>query len=167
MKYILIFFFFLEVNAQKVNKPNFYLLDKTEYSDFNVEKIKMINSEPKGRVMLDSVFNVVKGNYRVYRFSTYDSGVLFDESGIRQLNEIIILKVNKKNKIVDGYKYFLQNPVMPSTCNLYRITRKIRARPIIKIQNFKFKKVHQEKKGFEVCDEVSLFLDDQRTLNFD
>ena len=167
MKYILIFFFFLEVNAQKVSKPNFYLLDKTEYSDFNVEKIKMINSESKGRVMLDSVFNVVKGNYTVYRFLTYDSGVLFDESGILELNEIIILKVNKKNKIVDGYKYFLQNPVMPSTCNLYRITRKIRVRPIIKIQNFKFKKVHQEKKGFEVCDEISLFLDDQRTLNFD
>lgn len=83
------------------------------------------------------------------------------------MNNLIILKVNKDNKIVDGYQYFLQFPEMPSTCRLYRLSSKQKLTSKMSIASFKFKKVHKAIDDYDACDDISLYLKDHRRLHFD
>lgn len=150
--------------SQKYIQPEYKLLDLFENSDLNYSAIDSINSRSKGSSMLDTTFNVVKGEYTVYRFMTYDRGILFDgyES---DFNDLIILKVDSKGVIVDGYKYFLQNTEMPSTCFLYRVSKKKRKKEILKINSLKFRRIHTEFNQNDICS-GSLYLKDKRILNF-
>ena len=153
----------LSLYSQTYKEPEYKFLDKFENSDLNYEQIDSINSAEKGIKMLNSTFNVIKGDYTIYRFMTYDRGVVFDEH-IDNMNDLIILKVDN-NKIIDGYQYFLQNPEMPSTCHLYRLTKKKKLTHKMQISSLKFKRVYQStNKDYEVCNETPIFLTDKRYL---
>ena len=168
MKAVLILFFSIHnliCFSQQYIEPEYNLLDSFENSDLNYSSIDSINSITGGITMLDSVFNVVKGKYTVYRFMTYDRGILFDgyES---DFNNLIILKVDSTGIIVDGYKYFLQNPEMPSTCFLYKLTKKKRKKEKLKIKKLKFKRINTALNENEICSDLPLYLIDERILKF-
>lgn len=161
---MLLFLFIQSSYAQKNYKePDYKFLDKFEDADLNYSRIDSINSFAKGIIMLDSVFTPTKGKYTVYRFMTYDHGVLFDEVE-SDLNNLIILKVNSKNEIIEGYQYFLQTPEMPSSCWLYKVTRKEKLKPEIKINDLRFKRKYKATKGYDVCSSTPKFLKDKRYL---
>lgn len=152
MKYIFLLFC-CTLFAQNSVTPNYILLDKFDKSDLNYLAIDSIDFADKGIIMLENVFNVIPGKFTIYRFLTKDKGILFDGFS-SELNNLIILKVNSKNKIVDGFQYFLQNSEMPSKCFLYRIS-KIRKFDIkIKVSELRFKRVNKKK---SICDEIPLF----------
>ncbi len=151
--------------SQSYKEPEYKFLDKFENADLNYNSIDSINFKTKGLLMLDSVFNVVKGSYTIYRFMTYDRGILFDDHE-SDFNNLIILKVDSTNRIIDGFQYFLQNPQMPSTCFLYRICKKMYLRQKIKISKLKFKRVHKIDKEFFTCSLVPIYLKDNRYLTF-
>lgn len=164
--YLLLTFVSHDSKSQGNDATAFLLLDLNYNADLDYGRIDSINQSAKGLVMLDSVFRLRNGEYTVYRFLTHSKGYLFDESGLRDINELIILKVNKNKKVVDGYYYLLQNPQMPSTCELYRETRKLRLRQKMSISKLRFKKVHQEKPDYEVCEDIPKYLTDDRELIF-
>lgn len=125
------------------------LLDKYENSDFNYPAIDSIDFVDKGLDMLNNVFNPIKGDFTIYRFITKDYGILFGEYK-SDLNNLIILKVNSKGDIIDGFQYFLQNPQMPSKCYLYRVTtKKIKIQKCFSVSKLKLKRVINK----DICDE--------------
>jgi hypothetical protein len=155
----------LSSRSQNHTPPEYRLLDSFEHADLNYNQIDSINSIGGGIAMLDSVFNVVPGKYTIYRFMTYDRGILFDDFE-SDINELIILKVNSTGRIVDGYYYLLQTPEMPLSCFLYKITQKRRKKDVIKIDSLKFKRVNTTLNEYQVCNELELFLIDARALKF-
>ncbi len=163
---IIFFLFCTIIYGQNSVELKYKLLDKFENSDLNYKGIDSIDSSTKGIAMLDSVFNIVEGKYSVYRYMTKDKGLLFDEYK-SDLNNLIILKVDSKGRIVDGYKYFLQNPEMPSKCYLYRLTRNKKLKSKINISTLRFKRVLDgEIQGFKVCEGIPLLLKDKNILEF-
>ncbi|PIE50596.1 MAG: hypothetical protein CSA38_02170 [Flavobacteriales bacterium] len=161
---IIFFLFCTIIYGQNSVELKYELLDKFENADLNYKGIDSIDSSTKGIAMLDSVFNVVEGKYFVYRYITKDRGLLFDEYK-SNLNNLIILKVDSKGIIVDGYKYLLQNPEMPSKCYLYRITKKKKLKSKINISTLRFKRVLVgEFQSFKVCEGIPLFLKDKNVL---
>jgi hypothetical protein len=143
----------------KVVKPKYYLIDSKNNADFNYRNIDSINNFPGGFKLMDSVFNVVNGKFTVYRFITRDSAFIYDESGVKSVNTLVLLKVNKKNYIIDGYRYFLENTEMPFTCNLYRISKNQMLINNLRLNSLRFKRVHKEINGYEVCDSKEFIKD--------
>ena len=163
---IIIAFWAMFLYSQGYVEPEYNLLDKFENADLNYLAIDSINLIDKGISMLETVFKVVPGNYTVYRFMTSDRGIIFDEY-VSDMNNLIILKVDSSNHIIDGYQYFLQNPEMPSSCKLYKLTKKLKIKSKIKINEFKFKKIIDiNDEVFEICKDIPLFLKDNRFLEF-
>lgn len=140
------------IAQSKVVKTKYYLFDSKNNADFNYQNIDSINNFPDGFKLMDSVFNVVNGKFKVYRFIARDTAFIYDESGVKSVSTLILLKVNKKNNIIDGCRYFLENAEMPFTCNLYRISKNKILKNNLSLNSLRFKKVHKEINGYEVCD---------------
>lgn len=139
--------------AQKKKADKIYfLLDTIEKGDINYSAISSINTLPGGLKLIDSAFNFITGSYKIYRYLAEDSAFIYDESGLKKTNTVVLLKVNTRNIIVDGYWYFLENSVMPFTCYLYRISKYKKFKKKLNLKELKFKKVHKEIKNFEVCE---------------
>jgi hypothetical protein len=151
--------------SQTCNRLEYKFLDKFENADLNYNSIDSINYKSGGISLLDSVFNVVKGHYTIYRFMTYDRGVLFDEHE-SDLNNLIILKIDSANRIIDGFQYFLQNPEMPLSCYLYRLSKKRYVKPRIKIAGLKFKRVHKVDNEYFTCSLAPIYLKENSYVIF-
>jgi hypothetical protein len=143
MKYITFFCFMVHLSlySQENKIKEYIFLDKHIDADLNYTGI---DSVYKSGVVsgFDSVFNVVGGKYIVYRFLNHDRGDLTsDLSGhISDIFNLIILKTDKENKIIDGYWYSLTTPDFPRICRLYRVSRKIKLIHNLDIDKLKFKR---------------------------
>ena len=82
--------------------------------------ISKLDSFPTGRVKLKNEFYPVPGNYTVARFLSfsYDQGM---ESSF-ETNNVLILKIDENQRIIDGYIYCLQWAEVPVSQALFRIT---------------------------------------------
>ena len=165
MKYMTFFCFMLHLSlySQENKLKEYIFLDKYIEADLNYTTINSINGYDAGLSMLDSVFNVTEGEYFVFRFLNYEKDVFFDEywfTGFMDMYNLVILKTDEKNKIIDGYWYCLTNPDMPLKCFLYRVSQKnVKLTHNLDIEKLKFKResiIFQDK---DMCDVIPLFLE--------
>lgn len=166
--FIIVFLnFYLNVNSQIHNKAPFCLYDEIHYNaDFNYRGIDSINWMPKGRIMMDSVFNTIKGDYTIYRFMSYTNGWLLTDLYC-ELNDVVVLKVDSNNNIVEGFYYYLQYPEMPSSCYLYHSNRKLKLKGKISMKELQFEQYRKEEFAEYNCNHLSEKLKDNRILNFE
>ena len=143
MKYITFFCFMVHLSlySQENKIKEYIFLDKHIDADLNYTGIDSVHNYGVVSVF-DSVFNVVDGKYIVYRFLNHDRGVLSSDLSdpVMDIYNLIILKTDKKNKIIDGYWYSLTTPDFPRICRLYRVFRKIKLIHNLDIDKLKFKR---------------------------
>lgn len=100
----------------------YYLYSVTQKSDINYDMISKIDSLPMGKAKLNNEFYPVPGDYTVARFLSFSYG---DGMGCSfETNNVLTLKIDKEQRIVDGYFYCLQWAEMPVSEALLRITNK-------------------------------------------
>ena len=104
-----------------IAQNHFAFLDLNKDSDFNYNAINKFNYNPK--TTLDSVFNPVLGNFKVYRFIETIYDYSFDSDSIKEFHKLLIIKTNSLNKIIDAYCYLLEWEEYPSSCALYRFNK--------------------------------------------
>lgn len=117
---------FLIVSNESKAQNYFLLLDSCVNCELNYQGIDSIDTfSAYASVRMDSVFNVVPGKYKVYRFIQltvgFDDRFLPDSTGYETKHDLLILKVDEKSHIVDGYTFALDNHEHPSKCSLYKL----------------------------------------------
>ena len=85
-------------------------------ADFNYQALKYIDTTGERR----NIFIPVKGQYTVYTFIANYKGWSFHEPGEIEIHDILIIKTNKHNKILDAYQYTLEWAEMPLSYDLYK-----------------------------------------------
>ena len=98
----------------------YYLYSVTQKSDLNYSMISKLDSFPIGRVKLKNEFYPVSGDYTVLRFLSFSYGQGMESSF--ETNNVLILKIDKNKRIVDGYLYNLQWAEPPVSQALFRVT---------------------------------------------
>lgn len=90
---------------------NYVLLDITDNSQIDNNLALLLDSSNK-LDLLNSAFKPVSGQFKTYRFiETYygeSPNYLPDSSVIVLLHDVLILIVDNKNRIIDGYQYSLE-----------------------------------------------------------
>ena len=137
----------LNLYSKEKKTREYILFDKYIGADIKNITYDSIYDNPKiyckGLPLIDNVFDAIDGEYTVYRFlSHYKGTYMFDLDEIIPFDfwYIIVLKTDKKNKIIDGYWYFLTDPEQPN-CTLYRLTaQKIKLTHNLNIEKLKFKR---------------------------
>lgn len=120
-------------------RNSFKLVSVKKNSDFNYEKLK---SEISPICGLDSTFNVVSGCFTTYLFLEENFGHSFGDSTISKYYNVLILKANNSNKIVDGYVYTLGWAEFPSSCVLFKLLNaKIKLKDGLELSKLKFRLV--------------------------
>jgi hypothetical protein len=106
-----------EVTVSQVKE--YKLIDKTPSANINYNSIKAVDSLTPGIKLLDQAFKPVKGRYVVYRFlATYkDPSLKNDQS---ELHDILVIKTERDNKVVDGYQYTLETAKQQASTDLYK-----------------------------------------------
>lgn len=105
-------------NHDYTNLP-YHLYSVTQNSDLNYEMISQIDSLPGGKVKANNEFYPVGGDYTVLRFLSFGYGQ--GRYSSFEANNLLVLKINSKKEIIDGYFYPLQWAEFPYSNILYRI----------------------------------------------
>ena len=155
----------LNLYSQEKKTREYILFDKYIEADFkNITYDSIYNNSKihcKGLSLIDNVFDAVEGEYTVYRFLSHNKGTFmfgFNENMPFDFWYIIILKTDRKNRIIDGYWYFLTDPEQPN-CTLYRLTsQKIKLTHNLNIEKLKFKREQLVFNGEDMCNEIPAFL---------
>lgn len=114
-------FIYFEITGFSQTKE-YKLIAKTEKGDFDYPALYGIDTT-KNRESRRSIFNPVKGKYTVYLFIATFTGSSFNNTE-KDFHDILILKTNKKNKIIDVFQYTLEWAEMPLSYDLYRANAK-------------------------------------------
>jgi hypothetical protein len=97
--------------ATKLNETKFYILKKrTENSDFNYSKLDDIDGNKMDTLNVRNllpVFEPVSGHFNYYQFLATFKGESYD-GGIKDFHDILIIKTDTENKIIDAYQYTLE-----------------------------------------------------------
>ena len=105
--------------AQQVKK--YEQVSKTVNSDFNYEMILKLDSIglEGDSFKTSQIFEPIKGNYTVYQFIAKFKGesVL---GGIDDFHNLLIVKVDNKNLILDSYQYTLEWSESPLDYDLFK-----------------------------------------------
>ena len=110
--------------ATKKNATKIYTLKKkTANSDFDYSKLKWLDDITKDTLNFKPAFEPIGGNYTYYQFiaSFKGEGCLEKE---QDFHDILIIKTNQSNKIIDSYQYTLEWAEMPSQFDLYKLSAK-------------------------------------------
>jgi hypothetical protein len=134
--------------ATELKKTKIYRLKKqTKNSDFNYSKLKDIASNITGAVNLKNVlpiFEPIDGKYQYYQFIATFKGEAYNADGptlIKVFHDILIIKTDSKNKIIDAYQYTAEWREMPFQYDLYRSTvKKLILTDKMKISNLKLER---------------------------
>lgn len=81
--------------------------------------ISKLDSFPIGRVKLKNEFYPVSGDYTVLRFLSFSYGQGMESSF--ETNNVLILKIDENQRLIDGYLYCLQWAEVPVSQALFRI----------------------------------------------
>ncbi len=123
MKKILLFIalIIVQYGYSQNESSNFRLIEKVEHSDINYLTTKNINSiEHSYEVMLQN-FKPIKGQFTTYVFIKEFYGISkFDEKESK-FHDLIILKTDSNNIILDGYYYRLEWADVPSQYMIFRV----------------------------------------------
>ena len=97
------------------------LIDKTIFGDINYENIIVqLDSSSPGIHLLDSVFKPTKGKYAVYRFLAKYKGLSILTDKRETFHDVLILKTDDKNRVIEGLQYTLEWIEAPLEYDLYK-----------------------------------------------
>ena len=113
--------FFSCIRYDEKNLP-YYLYSVTQKSDINYNMISKIDSFPIGKAKLKNEFYPIPGDYTVARFLSFSYGQGKEASF--EINNVLILKIDETQRIVDGFLYCLQWAEVPVSKALLNITKK-------------------------------------------
>jgi hypothetical protein len=153
-----------ENKATELNETKLYILKKqTNNSDFDYSKLDGIDDDfglfkkPK---KISTAFEPVNGKYNYYQFiATFKGSSYNDGSGtiIKNFNDILIIKTNDENKIIDAYQYTLEWAEPPFQYDVFKLTAKnLILSNNFKIENLKLKRTDGWNKEDEFSKESGL-----------
>ena len=99
------------------------LKKKSLTSDFQYFKLDNIDDNIEDSLNTQAVFEPVRGQFTYYKFVATFKGLSFQEK-VKDFHDILIIKADKSNKIVDAFQYTLEWAEPPCQYDLYRITAK-------------------------------------------
>jgi len=156
----------LSLYSQEIKIKDYVFLDKYNNADLKyITYDSIYNSRINschGLPLLDNVFNIVDGKYMVYRFLNHYKDTFFfgGEAVLYDFWFLIILKTDKKDRIIDGYWSFLTDPEQPS-CTLYRLSsQNVKLTHNLNIEKLQFKREPLMIDGEDICNELPVFLED-------
>lgn len=122
MKQILKFFILLSLSIcySQNEDSNFKLVAKKKNSEINYLTIKNINSLDHGYESMIDNFKPIRGEFTTYIFIKEFNGANPNNSN-QNFHDLIILKTNKKNIILDGFYYRLEWAEIPSQSMVFRV----------------------------------------------
>ena len=139
-----------EVNALKVYK----LKKQTTNSDFNYSKLDDLKGDTLDRKNLMTIFEPVSGQFNYYQFIATFKGMsslyLGEDPIIKDFHDILIVKTDQNNKIIDAFQYTLEWGEFPFDYDLYRFSAKnIKLTDNMDISRFKFLQTYNCEIGSE------------------
>lgn len=139
-----------EDSVTGLNRPQVYILTKhVANSDFNYAKLKSIDDNINGRRDMESlmpIFEPVRGSFHYYQFLASFIGEGHSDGGPRELEEfhdILIIKTDSNNKIIDAYQYTLEWAEPPLQYDLFESTAQdIRLTNGLSLGSLKFERAY-------------------------
>jgi len=119
---IFILTFFLCETTLFAQTKEYKLISKTENADFNYKSLNLIDAA-RTRETRRNVFNPVKGKNTVYVFTATYKGFSYDNTE-KDFHDILIIKTDSKQKILDAYQYTLEWAEPPFSYDLYKASAK-------------------------------------------
>lgn len=113
--------------ASILNTTKFYILKKeTENSDFNYSRLDDIDSYKMDTLNIKNlmpVFEPVSGQYKYYQFLSTFVGEAYNGDGpplFKDFHDILIIKTDNDNKILDAYQYTLDWAEPPLQYDMFK-----------------------------------------------
>jgi hypothetical protein len=117
--------------ATSINETKIYILKKqTENSDFNYSKLDDIDGnklETLNVRNLMPVFEPVSGQFKYYQFLSTFVGQAYNADGpplFKDFHDILIIKTDNENKIIDAYHYTLEWAEPPLQYDVFKSSAK-------------------------------------------
>lgn len=116
-------------SATKLKEAKIYKLKrKTINSDFNYSKLNDIDGNIKDTLNLRNlmpIFEPINGQCNYYQFiSTFKGMACCNDAGLKDYHDILIVKTDNENKILDAYQYTLEWAEPPLQFDLYKSDNK-------------------------------------------
>ena len=115
----------------KLDSTKIYILKKsTENSDFNYSKLDDIDSHKIDTLNIKSlmpIFEPVVGKYKYYQFISTFTGQAYNVDGpplFKEFHDILIIKTDNGNKIIDAYQYTLEWAEPPLQFDVFKNSAK-------------------------------------------
>jgi hypothetical protein len=136
--------------ATRLNETKIYILQKeTENSDFNYAKLDDIDGNKMDTLNVRNlmpVFAPVSGQYKYYQFLSTFVGEAYYSDGpplFRDFHDILIIKTDNENKIIDAYQYTLEWAEPPLQYDVFKSSIKnISLTNNLDINQLKFKRTY-------------------------
>ncbi|MDY0216521.1 MAG: hypothetical protein RBS19_06165 [Bacteroidales bacterium] len=136
--------------ATKLDETKIYILKKqTEYSDFNFLKLDNIDDHIKDTFNVENlmpIFEPVSGQYHYYQFISTYIGQAYNADGpplYKDFHDILIIKTDNENKILDAYHYTLEWSEPPLQYDVFKSSAKnITLTNNMNISELKFKRTY-------------------------
>ncbi|OAQ40928.1 hypothetical protein A5893_17410 [Pedobacter psychrophilus] len=150
----------------EVDEPQIYRLRKQALNaDFNIVKLTNLDNHRKDSISLREIFEPVNGNYIYYQFvSTFNGRALVFpgedlKDSIKIFHDILIVKTNNQNEIIDAFQYTLEWAERPCQYDLYKSsnTSNVTLTENMEISTLKFVRT-------EYWDENDKFLKEKGTI---
>lgn len=109
------------------NKTKIYVLRKqTENSDFNYSRLDHIDGNKMDTLNVRNlmpIFEPISGQFKYYQFLSTYIDQAYNPDGrplFKEFHDILIIKTDKENKIIDAYHYTLEWAEPPFQYDLFR-----------------------------------------------
>ncbi len=107
-----------KINIAQVKQ--YKLIDKSYNSDINNNILSILDTGKRGLHLLNTAFKPIKGSAIVYRFIATYQGESFTGK-LKKFHDILIIKTDSQNHILDGFQYTLEWAEQPAEIDLYKI----------------------------------------------
>lgn len=115
---IFILTFFICNRTVFAQAKEYKLISRTENADFNYNSLAFIDTTTT-RGTRRIVFDPVRGKYTVYFFMATYKGLSYNNTE-KEFHDILVVKTDGKQKILDAYQYTLEWAEPPFSYDLYK-----------------------------------------------
>ncbi|TCD14689.1 hypothetical protein EZ456_24715 [Pedobacter psychrodurus] len=129
--------------------PVYVLKKQVKNADFNYSKLNAIDENTKGTINtknLMPIFEPISGTFNYYQFLATFKGKAYnggEATTIKDFHNILIIKTEQNNKIIDAYQYTLEWAEPPLQYDLFKSSVKnILLTDALNIKQLKFKRTY-------------------------
>jgi hypothetical protein len=143
-KYLIIILFFGIINIPvSGQKKEYKLITRTEKADLKKAAILSIDTTGTAESRRNA-FNPIRGKYTVYVFIAVFRGISYNQQE-KDFHDILVIKTDRKKKILEAYQYTLEWAEMPFTSDLYQARAKgIILKNGLAVEKMKFLNIDQQ-----------------------